>query len=145
MTGDLAEQVQDYLRLRRALGFKLRFAGLVLPQFVDYVHAAGADTITVDLAVAWASLPQGVLPISLCHRLGAVRGCAKYLQTIDPRTQVPPPGIFPSRTPRRDPDLLCEADVTALLRAAGKLTPPMLAATYQALLGLVGGVGHEDR
>jgi len=103
MTGDLAEQVQDYLRLRRALGFKLRFPGVVLPQFVAYLHAAGADTITVDLAIAWAGLPQGVLPISLSHRLGAVREFAKYLQTIDPRPQVPPPTRACSPTPTSPP------------------------------------------
>jgi hypothetical protein len=62
------------LNLRRALGFKLAFPGHVLPQFVTYLEAAGASTVTVELAIAWAGLPAGVQPISLAHRLGAVRG-----------------------------------------------------------------------
>jgi integrase/recombinase XerD len=54
---DLAGHVADYLRLRRALGFKLRVEGQVLPQLVAYMTAAGASTVTADLAIAWAGLP----------------------------------------------------------------------------------------
>src|SRR5680860_163369 len=99
---DLAGHVQDYLRLRRALGFKLRFEGQVLPQLVAYLTDAGSSTLTADLAIAWAGLPQGVKPISLAHRLGAVRGFAKYLQTIDPPTHLPPSGclLYTSPSPR---------------------------------------------
>lgn len=56
---DLAANVEDYLRLRRALGFKLRVEGHVLPQLVAYLTGAGASTVTADLAIAWAGLPQG--------------------------------------------------------------------------------------
>ena len=40
----LAGHVEDYLRLRRALGFKLERPGQVLPQFVAYLDAGGAQT-----------------------------------------------------------------------------------------------------
>jgi integrase/recombinase XerD len=40
--------VGDYLRLRRAMGFKLERHGLLLPQFVAYLEAAGATTVTSD-------------------------------------------------------------------------------------------------
>ena len=53
------DHVDDYLRARRALGFKLAFHGLVLPQFASYLDAAGARTLTVERAVAWAGLPKG--------------------------------------------------------------------------------------
>ena len=116
---DLTGQVEDYLRLRRALGFKLRFEGEALPQLVAYLTAAGASTVTTDLAIAWAGLPQGVKPITLAHRLGTARGFAKYLQTIDPTTQVPPSGIWPTRSPRPAPYLWSQADIARLLEAAG--------------------------
>lgn len=134
---DLAEHVQDYLRLRRALGFKLRVEGHVLPQLVAYLTAAGASTITADLAIAWAGLPQGTKPITLAHRLGAARGFAKYLQTIDPTTQVPPSGIWPTRNPRPAPYLWSQADIARLLESARGLTPPLRGATIQTLLGLL--------
>jgi hypothetical protein len=50
----------------------LRLEGRVLPQFVAYLQAAGASTVTTDLAIAWAQLPTGVDPINWSHRLGAV-------------------------------------------------------------------------
>jgi integrase/recombinase XerD len=134
---ELAEHVQDYLRLRRALGFKLRVEGHVLPQLVAYLTAAGASTVTADLAIAWAGLPQGAKPITLAHRLGAARGFAKYLQTIDPTAQVPPSGIWPTRSPRPTPYLWSQRDIARLLNAARDLTPPLRAATHETLLGLL--------
>lgn len=134
---DLAGHVQDYLRLRRALGFKLTFEGHVLPQLVTYLTAAGARTVTTDLAIAWAGLPQGAKPITLAHRLGAARGFAKYLQTIDPTAQVPPSGIWPTRSPRPAPYLWSHADILRLLDAARELTPPLRAASLETLLGLL--------
>lgn len=134
---DLLRHLDDYLRLRRALGFKLAFPGQVLPYLVAYVEAAGASTLTADLAIAWAALPQGVRPISLAHRLGAARGFAKYLRTIDPRTEVPPCGIWPSKSPRPVPYLYSDEEVRRLLDAARQLQPPLSAATYEALFGLL--------
>ena len=87
---ELHRHLEDYLRLRRSLGFKLEFPGLVLPSLVTYLEAAGAAAITAELAVAWAGLPRGVLPITWAHRLGAARGFARYLKTIDPATEIPP-------------------------------------------------------
>lgn len=134
---ELAGHVQDYLRLRRALGFKLAFEGHVLPQLADYLTAAGASTVTADLAITWAGLPQGAKPITLAHRLGAARGFAKYLQTVDPTAQVPPSGIWPTRSPRPAPYLWSKADITRLLEAARDLTPPLRGATVETLLGLL--------
>jgi len=134
---DLAGHVADYLRLRRALGFKLTFEGHVLPQLVSYLTAAGSNTVTADLAIAWAGLPQGAKPITLAHRLGAARGFAKYLQTIDPTAQVPPSGIWPTRSPRPAPYLWSQTDIARLLNAARGLTPPLRAATLETLLGLL--------
>ena len=47
----LAGRGGEYLRLRRALGFKLVAAGHLLPQFAAFCDAAGAPTVTVQLAV----------------------------------------------------------------------------------------------
>jgi hypothetical protein len=38
----LSGHVEDYLRLRRELGFKLERAGQLLPPLVAYLEAAGA-------------------------------------------------------------------------------------------------------
>lgn len=138
---DLATHVQDYLSLRRAFGFKLVFPGQVLPQFVAYLQAAGVSTVTAELAVAWAGLPAGVQPISLAHRLGAVRGFARYLATIDPATEVPPSGIWPSVNRRPTPYLWSDTEIRTLLVAARTLQPSLRAATYETLFGLLAATG----
>ena len=38
--------LEDYLRLRRALGFKLARHGRVLPSLVGYLESAGAATLS---------------------------------------------------------------------------------------------------
>lgn len=138
---ELSGHLEDYLRLRRTLGFKLEFPGHVLPSLIGYLEAAGAATITGELAVAWAGLPRGVLPIMWAHRLGAARGFARYLKTIDPATEVPPAGIWPSVSPRPQPYIWAEADIGRLLAAARALRPPLRAATYETLFGLIAATG----
>ncbi len=137
----LTGHVEDYLGTRRALGFELTFAGHVLPQFVAHVEAAGSDTVTVALAVEWAGLRADVAPISRSHRLGAVRGFARYLATIDPATEVPPTGVWPSVAARPTPYLWSTHEIEALLDASRQLPQPLHAATHEALFGLLAACG----
>ena len=85
------EHVDDYLRLRRALGFKLEEHSRLLPKFAAQLDAIGAGYITIDLALGWAVepiVPAGsVVP---AMRLLVARGFARYMAGIDPRTEVPP-------------------------------------------------------
>ena len=136
----LTAHVADYLRLRRALGFTLTEPGHVLPQFVTWLEATGSETITVEAAIAWARLSESAHPITLSHRLGAVRGFARYLRTIDPATEIPPTGLF-GKQQRRAPYIYSSEEIERLLQAARQLRPPLRAATYEALLGLLGASG----
>jgi integrase/recombinase XerD len=132
----LAAHVADYLRLRRALGFKLAEPGHVLPQFVAWLEGTGSEAITAEAAITWARLPQGRDPVTLSHRLGAVRGFARYLRTIDPATEIPPTGLF-GKQQRRAPHIYSPQEIQRLMRAARQLHPPLRAATIEALLGLL--------
>jgi len=133
----LQEHVDDYLRLRRALGFKLKHDGQVLPQLVVHLEAAGAATITSELAIAWAQLSTGVQPLRWAHRLTAARGFARYMTAIDPATEVPPRDVFGARQRRPSPYLWSEEEICRLLAAARALRPPLRAASYEALFGLL--------
>jgi integrase len=130
----------DYLSLRRALGFELRAQGRLLGQFVDYLEERGRDTVTTEDALCWASLP-GASPAWLAIRVSAVRGFATYLHGVDPRTEVPPAGMVRGGSCRATPYLYSEAEIVALLGAAGGLEPRLRAATYQSLLGLLAATG----
>lgn len=138
---DLAGHVRDYLELRRSLGFKLVFEGRVLPRLATFVEAAGGNTLTTELAIAWALRPEGVQPITLAHRLGAARGFARYLKTIDQATQIPPLDVFGARQQRLTPYLWSKAEIRALLDAARQLRPELRAATYETLFGLIAVTG----
>jgi len=133
----LQAHVDDYLRLRRALGFKLVEDERLLGQLVGYLEAASVETVTSELAVRWAQLPVGVHPNQWAKRLRIVRGFAAYLQTIDPTTEIPPPDVFPTRRQRATPYLFSQQDICRLLREVRRLRHPMRAASYEALFGLL--------
>ncbi|MGI8810334.1 MAG: tyrosine-type recombinase/integrase [Acidimicrobiales bacterium] len=137
----LDAHVEDYLRLRRALGFKLERHGLLLPQLVAYLEAAGATTLTSEAAIAWARLPERARPNHWAARLAVARGFARYLQTIDPATEVPPPGVFPARRHRPTPYLWSQEEICRLLEGARALRSPLRAATHEALFGLLATTG----
>jgi integrase/recombinase XerD len=138
---DFARHIEDYLRLRRQLGYKLKAAGEVLPQLVAYLDAAGASTLTAELAISWARLPQGVKASCWAHRLAAARGFANYLQALEPATEVAPGGIWRSSTRRPGPYLYSESDVRHLLEAARRLQPSLRAKTHETLFGLLAATG----
>lgn len=136
---ELARHVDDYLKLRRSLGFKLDWPGHLLYQLLAYLDAAGATTLTANLIIDWARLPQRVQPLHWGHRLGAARSFAMYLKTIEPATEVPPPprDVFGARQIRPAPYLWSQSDIRRLLEACRGLRPAWRAATYEALLGLL--------
>ena len=76
------------------------------------------------------------------HRMMAVRGFARYLSGIDPRTEVPPAGTIRTRQPWRRPFIYTDADVLALIEQARTVIPqPLRSATYQTLIGLLATTG----
>ena len=133
----LQHALADYLTIRRALGYKLHRAGKLLGQFVEYLDDAGVDTLTVEHAVAWATLPSNGSANWWAHRLSVVRGFAIYLSTIDPATQVPASDVLPWRPQRTTPYLYTDDDIAALLSATSILSTPLRTATYRTLIGLL--------
>jgi integrase/recombinase XerD len=138
----LSSHIEDYLAMRRALGFKLAKEGRLLRDFAAFAEAAGAGTVTTDLAVAWSIMPQNASPVWAAQRLTMVRGFARYLQAVDPATQVPPAGMLPARTRRVTPNIYSDAEVAALMTAARMLRNPLKAATFETLIGLLAVTGH---
>jgi len=139
----LRQATEDYLRIRRALGFKLEAAGRLLPQFLDYLESVGAETITTEHAVRWATLPSAANPVWWGMRLTVVRGFARYLQTIDPTTELPPVGVLPAAAAGRRPApyVYSDADIAALITAAGRWRARLASATLQTLIGLLAVTG----
>jgi integrase len=140
----LTRHLEKYLELRHRLGFKLRDATFELRKFVRFAHKARASFITTKLALEWATQPTGCQPARYGNRLGMVRGFAQYLCAVDPRTEVPPPGLLPDRYYRKTPYLYTDQQVIELVQAAAQQIPSpkgLRAATYSTLFGLVAVTG----
>ncbi len=137
----LRAAAEDYLRVRRALGYKLEVQGWLLGEFVTYLEQAATPTITIDAAVAWATLPAAADRSYWAQRLSVVRQFARHLQTIDPACEIPPATLLPFRARRAIPHLYQPEEITALMTAASTLPIALQAATYQTLIGLLAVTG----
>jgi integrase len=133
---DLRSALQDYLGVRRQLGFELKAAGQLLEDFVEFMERAGASRITSELALTWA-ISTTAHPHWCRKRLGMVRGFARYLSTIDPATEVPSEDLLRARRPRVAPYLYSQAEIVALMGAARALMPRLRAATVETVIGLL--------
>jgi hypothetical protein len=137
---DLDARLEDYLRIRRSLGYKLERDGKLLAQFIAWLHEQHADAVTVEHAVAWVSLPAGGSGW-LRLRMSVVRGFAAYLHTLDPAVPVPPAGLFPPGPHRAVPYLYSTDELAALLMATDTLRYPLQRATYRTLISLLAVTG----
>jgi integrase/recombinase XerD len=137
----LAEQVQNYLQVRRALGFKLIGEGVLLAEFVACAEAAGQTTITIEFALQWARRPTSGSRNYLSRRLRAVRSFARYLHALDPACEIPPLELLPASKYRPAPYLYRDEEIVALMTAAGALRPPLRAATFRTMIGLLACTG----
>jgi integrase len=135
----LRQAVQEYLIMRRNLGFKLRDAGRGLLEFARFMKQQRACYITQALALAWARQPSHVRPDEWARRLSYVRMFARHRSATDPRTQIPPAGLLPYRPKRAQPYLYSDKEIQELLRAALKLpgNGGLRPWTYYCLFGLL--------
>lgn len=137
----LGQPVNDYLALRRGLGFKLERSGQLLEDFAAWCEQHGHQSITVDAVLAWATSPAGADPSWWAARLAAVRGFARWWSAFDPATEVPPADLMPQHSQRADPYPYTDRDITTLMSAAGTIRSPLRAATYRTLVGLLAVTG----
>ena len=137
----LSDSLDDYLRLRRLLGYKLERVGQVLADFVAFSEDAGADHIDTDVAVSWALRSPNPDSSWRAGRLGAVRGFARYLHALDPRHDVPPPRLISRGVGRPAPWIFTNDQVIELMSAARRLRSPLQAATLETVVGLLWTTG----
>ena len=134
---DLA--LNEYIAIRRALGFELREVAGYLRNFVAFLKIEGASYITKELALRWATQPADAQPYTWVWRLGMVRRFAAWHSTMDPRTEIPPAGLLPHRYQRKRPHIYSDEEIEKLLRKAAQLVSPkgLRAHTYTTLFGLL--------
>jgi integrase/recombinase XerD len=138
---DVRQAAEEYLQIRRALGFKFVLQGWLLMQFVGYLEDIGASSLTTELAVAWAKAPVDADPAWWGQRLSVIRGFARHLHAIDERCEVPPADVLPARFRRAVPYLYSEQEINRLIACASALRPELRGETYATLIGLLAVTG----
>jgi integrase len=138
---DLRSTLERYVNMRQGLGYKFQRQAQRLDDFISFMEKRKAVTITTKLAVKWATLPPDC-NASWALRLAAVRGFARHLASLNPKTEVPPPGILPPLK-RAKPYVYSNAEISALLAAALALPPAdgLRRWTYHCFFGLLAVTG----
>lgn len=137
----LRAALDDYLVIRHGLGFAMPQDGRLLAGFVEFLDRAGAERITTEPALQWARMRLDAEPSRWGQRLGVARGFARHLATIDSTSEVPSTDLLPGRRPRIAPYIYSEAQIVALMAAAGQLAPLLRATRHQSLIGLLAVTG----
>ena len=140
----LKAAIAFYLESRRALGFVLKSEGALLSNLVEHArqrHHRGP--LTNDLALAWAQLPPPANSLRRARRLEAVRHFARFYSAFEPRTQIPPAGLFGPAYRRVPVHIYTPQEIGALLQAARQLptAQSLRPLTFTTLLGLLACTG----
>ena len=139
----LRDGAEDYLTLRRGLGFKLKRPARFVRSFVESLEKRGETRITTQLALEWATEPQHLQPSEWTARLSGVRAFARYWSSIDMATEIPPEGLLPFRARRSNPYLYSDLEVQRLLGEARSMPAQfsLQPLTYHCLFGLLAVTG----
>lgn len=140
---NMQQAVQDYLEIRRALGFGLQATECRLRDWLRFMQQEGASHITAELAVRWARQPVNGEPATWAQRLGNLRQFAAWYSARDPRTEVPAPGLLPHKIRRKPPYIYSDDEIESLVHAARQLHSSMglRAHTYSTIFGLLAVTG----
>ena len=132
----LRRALERYVCMRQGLGYKYDSPARRLSDFVSFMEARGAETITVALAMEWVT-KIGRQP-TWAIRLTDVRCFAQHLAHFDPLTEVPPTDLVPTAR-RAKPYIYSDAEIEALVAAALALPPAnaLRRWTYHCLFGLI--------
>ena len=114
----LSKALADYLKLRRSLGFELGRTEGRLRNFICFMKRRRASSITINLAVEFATGPDHRSANTKAAYLCAVRGFAQYLTGLDPRTEIPPVAWLRRNRYRPEPYIYSDAEVKRLVEAA---------------------------
>lgn len=139
----LRERLDEYLVMRRSLGFQLNDLERQVGLFCTWLEARGqTHGFTIEEAVTWARLNPGAHPSWWATRLSLVRRFAGYLNANGVDVPVIPGGLLPARKPRAVPFIYTQEDMDALLASCGVVfTDERIAATLRTVIGLLAATG----
>lgn len=139
----LTKRIDDYIGIRRSLGYDLSGTEKVLRRFAAFADQQEEDRITVDLILRWKAVYGTASNDTWSVRLRMVRIFAIWLRDLDARTEVPPEGLISGKLRRARPHIYSDAEITSIITGAAGLPSRggLRSATSVALLGLISATG----
>lgn len=139
----LRERLDDYIGMRRSLGFQLNELERQVGQFCVWLQDRDqTQSFSIDDAVTWARLNPEAHPSWWATRLSLVRTFAAYLNANGVDVPIIPSGLLPATKPRAVPFIYSKDDIDALIAACGTyLTDERISATVRTIIGLLIATG----
>lgn len=104
MTGVVMARVEEFIALRRGLGYRSPSQERALRAFARYLDEEGHEgPIPLESSLNWATATASIDPCNPARRLTMVRGFLRHLAAIDGATEVPDPGLLGSTGHRKPP------------------------------------------
>ncbi len=145
MTGAVTARVEDFISLRRGLGYRSPSQERALRSFGRHLDQDGHEgPIQLESSLDWATTTASTDPCNPARRLTMVRGFLRHLAAMDGATEVPEPGLLGSTGHRKPPHIYSETEISDLMGAAaglapaGGLRPHLVCATLFGLIGCTG-------
>jgi integrase len=144
MTGHVALLADDYIQLRRGLGYHSPSQERALRAFARYLDRDGHDgPIPLESSLDWATSTASTDPCNPARRLTTVRGFLRHLAAVDGATEVPAPGLLGPTGHRTPPHVYSDHEIGDLLHATAGLAPAggLRPRCYATLFGLLACTG----
>lgn len=139
----LTDHLDQYLRVRRRLGYDLRTSERILRRFTNFADSEGAAHIDAALFLRWHATLADAQTTTRLARLSAVRTFARWLHGADPNHKIPPRDLLPGSAQRPHPHIYTEREVSEIVDAARKLPSiyGLRGLTFSTLFGLIAVTG----
>lgn len=141
LTGQFGSLINQYLQLRRSLGFILRGAGHILNGFDCYLsrNFPDAKTITKPMITGYLQTLSHLQASSLYVRFMCLRQFCRFLFQLNPDTYVPELRLIRRGPTVRRPHIYTTDEAMKLINLARMLTPrgSLRPHTYSTLISLL--------
>lgn len=144
MTGHVALLADEYIQLRRGLGYRSPSQERALRAFARYMDREGHDgPIPLESSLDWATSTASTDPCNPARRLTTVRGFLRHLAALDDATEVPVSGLLGPTGHRTPPHIYSDQEIADLLQATTGLAPAggLRPRCYATLFGLLACTG----
>ncbi|MBN2436382.1 MAG: tyrosine-type recombinase/integrase [Spirochaetes bacterium] len=135
--------VQDYLSLRRSLGFKLIDTEYVLKKFLLYLEQEHNTHIKTEKVLQWVQASNTLSLPQRSFRFSIIRKFAQYAHALDTSHEVPQYRLLMCKSKRINPHIYSDCEILKLLEACKNLPVGngLRRYTYFTILGLLAITG----